>query len=342
MNHTTETFPLSDGSIGGFTSLFCAWLTGLFGIPFKPEIVEWDALIEGIDSRRIDFTGEFTPTPRRREIYYMTGPIAERMVKYFHLTGSEKLSEAAARRQLRFAFLKDAVTGDFVRDAAETSFDAFYVENHDEAALLLHQGAIDAFLSEGVDEAFFDSYPDIMTTEYLPLIYASVSLATANPELAPIISILQKYLDQGAIYHLAELYNRGEDEYRKHKFFMHLTEEEQAYLRAHGDGQKVPFAAEYDNYPFSFYNTEERQWQGIAIDVLREISTLSGLSFAITNEPGASWPELFGALEEGKVALITELIPTRERQGLFLWPETPYSTDDYALISRAEHGCPTL
>jgi signal transduction histidine kinase/CheY-like chemotaxis protein len=132
------------------------------------------------------------------------------------------------------------------------------------------------------------------------------------------------------------MYNQGEDEYRKHKFFQQLSEEEQGYLRAHSGRRKVPVAAEYDNYPFSFYNVTERQWQGIAIDVLHEIGALSGLSFAITNEPGASWPELLGALEEGKAALISELIPTKERQGLFLWPETPYSTDHFALISRVE------
>lgn len=32
MNHSTEAFYCQDGSIGGYTSLFCEWLTALFGI----------------------------------------------------------------------------------------------------------------------------------------------------------------------------------------------------------------------------------------------------------------------------------------------------------------------
>ncbi|MDR2076189.1 MAG: transporter substrate-binding domain-containing protein [Desulfovibrio sp.] len=335
MNHSTEAFPLSDGSLGGFSSLFCAWLTDVFAVPFKLEIAEWDALMEGLASHRIDFTGELTPTPQRREKYYMTEAIAERVFKYFRLAGSMSLSEVAARRHLRFAFLEGSISGDFVRDVAETPFDAVYVKNHKDAALLLRRGAIDAFFTEGIDEAAFDDYPEITATVYLPLIYVPVSFATANPELAPIVSVVQKYLDQGGVSHLTEMYDRGDEEYRKDKFFRQLSGEEQAYMRARRDGRKIPVAAEYDNYPFSFYNAAERQWQGIAIDVLREISALSGLPFVIANEPGASWPELLDALEKGKVALISELIPTRERQGLFLWPETPYSTDNFALISRA-------
>lgn len=66
MNHSTEAFYCQDGSIGGYTSLFCEWLTALFGIEFYPIIVEWDALIAGLVSHEIDFTGELTPTEERK------------------------------------------------------------------------------------------------------------------------------------------------------------------------------------------------------------------------------------------------------------------------------------
>ncbi|MDR1125700.1 MAG: transporter substrate-binding domain-containing protein, partial [Deltaproteobacteria bacterium] len=333
---TTEAFHKDDGSVGGFTSLFCAWLTDLFGVPFTPEIVPWDALIAGLDSRAINFTGELTANPERRKTYYMTDTVAERSISYFRLAGSGKLPEPAAPQRLRFAFLQGATTGDDVREIADVPFTAIYVKNYDEAVALLRQGAVDAFFAESPAEAAFDVYSDITAEEFLPLVYTPVSFSTADPELAPFIGVVQKYLEQGAVYHLAELYNQGEEEYRKHKFFHQLTEEEKAYLRAHGGGLEIPVAVEYDNYPFSFYNTTERQWQGIAIDALREIGALSGLSFSVVNEPGTAWPELLDMLTEGKAALIAELIPTTERQGRFLWPETPYSTDYYALISRAE------
>ncbi|MDR2669288.1 MAG: transporter substrate-binding domain-containing protein, partial [Desulfovibrio sp.] len=283
MTLTTESFHRDDGTIGGFSSLFCAWLSELFGVPFTPKIVEWDALIAGLDSRELDFTGELTATPERRKTCYMTDAIAERSIKYFRLAGSGKLSEQTAPQRLRFAFLQGATTAGILREAAEVPFAATYVKNYSEAAALLREKAVDAIFAESPAEAAFDVYTDITAEEYFPPIYSLVSLSTADPELAPVIGVVQKYLDQGAVYHLTELYNRGEDEYRKHKFFLQLDEEEHTYVRAHGDERKIPIAVEYDNYPFSFYNTTERQWQGIALDVLHEISALSGLSFAVVN-----------------------------------------------------------
>ena len=336
MNHSTEAFYRDDGTIGGYTALFCEWLTGLFGMPFAPSIVEWDALLEGLGSRAIDFTGELTATPERRTTYHMTDAIAERTIKMFRLAGAEKLSVLAAERTLRYAFLEGATSVAYVSEGADESFVPVYVNDYDEVAVLLRAGAIDAFFEDSTAEAAFDVYGDIVASQYFPLIYTPVSLSTANPELAPIVSVVQKYLDRGAVYHLTELYNRGERDYRKHKLFTRLTKEEKHYLRTHAAGRGVPIAVEYDNYPCSFYNTTERRWQGIVLDVLREIGGLTGLSFEIANEPGASWPELLGALTEGRVALISELIPSTERQGQFLWPDTPYCTDNFALISRAE------
>lgn len=336
MNYSTEAFYKDDGTIGGYTGLFCEWLSGLFGVPFTTAVVEWDALIEGLGSHRIDFTGELTATPERRNRYHMTGAIAERTIKMFRPAGGERLPVLAAERALRYGFLEGATAVVYVTEGSDEVFIPTYVRDHDEAATLLRSGAIDAFFEDDTAEAAFDAYGDIIATQYLPLIYTPVSLTTGNPELAPIVSVVQKYLDHGAIYHLTALYNRGEREYRKHKLLTRLTEEEKNYLRAHAAGRGIPIAVEYDNYPCSFYNTNEQRWQGIVLDVLREIGALTGLSFEIANEPGASWPELLGALTEGRVAMISELIPSKERQGQFLWPKTPYCTDNFALISRLE------
>jgi hypothetical protein len=40
-------------------------LSGLFGIPFEPEIYDWDDLMDGLASHEIDFTGDLTATPER-------------------------------------------------------------------------------------------------------------------------------------------------------------------------------------------------------------------------------------------------------------------------------------
>lgn len=331
MNHSTEAFYSHDGTIGGYTSLFCEWLSALFDMAFYPEIREWDALIAGLASHEIDFTGELTPTEERKSIYYMTDAIAERSLKIFRLRDSEALSTIHSERPLRYAFLDGATSAGYIGGASEYAFTTCFVSDYDEVVALLRAGQIDAFFEDGTAEAAFDEYEDIVTEEFFPLIYTPVSLCTANPAFSPIISVVQKYLAHGAIYHLTELYNQGEQDYQKQKLLRHLSAEELAYLDKHQDG--IPIAAEYDNYPVSFYNETEDQWQGIAHDVLAEISALTGLRFEIANSPDTSWSELLTALEDGELALITELIPSKDRTETFLWPEDAYSVDNYALVS---------
>jgi len=97
----------------------------------------------------------------------------------------------------------------------------------------------------------------------------------------------------------------------------------------------VSFAAEYDNYPTSFYNYYENEWQGIAYDVLKEIKLLTGLTFQIINDNNAEWPELLNSLETGKASMISELLETEDRVKKFLWPQTALKTDNYILISKS-------
>lgn len=250
----------------------------------------------------------------------------------------ELIGGLAGQRRLRYAFFSGATSLTFVRSSSEYPFDAFLLSDYDLAAELLRSGQIDAFFEDGPAEAAFDAYEDIEGHDYFPLVYAPVSLMTADPAPEPVISVVQKCLDAGEGEYLAQLYNEGYQQYRRHKFFLHLTDEELSWLEAHIEtGQAIPVALEYDNYPASFYNEQEGEYQGIAIDVLAEIEDLSGLQFERVNEVMADWPEMLDMLDEGEAALITELIPSKERQGLYLWTEAPYSIDQYALLSLSEH-----
>ena len=336
MNYATEAFMGEDGEIEGYSKYFREWLTDLFGIPFDTRIVEWDELIAGLASYEIDFSGDLTKTPERLQTYFMTSAIAERSIKCFRPEGSEKLNLIAKERTLRYGFLNGTTTYGQIKAASEEPFVALFVDDYDQAVFLLENGEIDAFFEDSPAEAVFDEYDNMVATDFFPLIYLPVSLSTANPELEPIISVVQKYLDQGAIFHLIELYNMGHEDYLKHKLLTHLTPAEHEYIKQHA-GMSIPLASEFDNYPISFYNTQEDQWQGVAFDVLREIENLSGLKFKPVNDPTVEWYDLQDMLKDGRAAIITELIPSTERRGHFLWPEDPYSVDYYALISTAEH-----
>jgi signal transduction histidine kinase len=330
---TAETFYGADGEIQGFSRLFCAWLSELLQIPFEPQVYEWDALVRGLDNDTIDFTGEMTATPERKETYLMTDAIAERSIKYMRIRGSRALNEIAQERPLRYAFLEGTTTVDTVTPLVEFDFETILIPDYGTAYQLLANNDIDAFFAEGVAEAAFDSYGDVVANEFFPLVYGPVSLTTHNQRLAVIVSIVQKALDAGAMRYLTDMYNEGYQGYLKHRLSLLLTNEERAYLER---ATTVPFLAEHDNYPISFYNSRNDAWEGIAFDVMTEIEALTGLRFTQANGLEAEWPALLDNLERGDGAFVTELIKSHDREGRFLWPATVISTDNYALLSKVD------
>jgi hypothetical protein len=86
MPESTEAFIVENKEIKGFSALFCGWLSELFGIPFKPAQYEWLDLLKGLDSGKVDFTGEMMATEVRHKKYFMTDAIAERLVRCYYLT----------------------------------------------------------------------------------------------------------------------------------------------------------------------------------------------------------------------------------------------------------------
>ncbi|MDR1802647.1 MAG: transporter substrate-binding domain-containing protein [Treponema sp.] len=329
---SSEAFYGENGEIEGFTAMFCEWLSELFGIPFTPAIYPWVDRLEGLRTFEIDFTGSLTATEERRKTYFMTSAIAERLVKYFRIAGSRPLDEIARERPLRYAFFEVTTTFvDVTAHLTDGEYEVIYVDDDNDAYRKMKSGEVDAFLTESIQETAYDIYGDVVTSDFYPLIYSSVSLSTQNPSLAPVISVMQKALDHEAPTYVVALYNTGYQQYLKHKLFMQLSEEEKDYIRRH---PVVPFAAEASNYPVSFYNESERQWQGIAFDVIHELEELTGLRFERVNSETDDWHILLNMLEDGTVAMITELLYSADRSGDFLWPEVTLITDHSALISR--------
>ena len=333
---STEGFVGHDNQIHGFSALFCEYLTELFGIQFTPTFMTWDELIAGMIDDSVDLVGELSISPERLEFLFMTSPIAERSVKFMRLSGLEPLFEVAKKSPtpMRYGFIQNSTVIDLMKNNAPEEFTVVEVQNEDEAYELLSARAIDAFVTESTAEAAFDKYSDVETFDYIPILYSDVSLSSKNKDIEPIIKIFQKALDAGIQEYLVDLYNEGLDEYRYYKFFLKLTPEELAYLDALIDSREpVLVAAEHDNYPLSFYNGVEKEFQGIAIDVLQSISKITGIKFKLWNEEPVEWSRILEALENGECAMVTELIKFEEREGRFLWSEVGYSSDKYALIS---------
>ena len=332
MIQSTETFR-EFGEIRGFSALISEWLSRLFDIQFIPVLYEWNELIAGLESLQIDFTGELTSNEERRRSYNMTDPIANRSIKYIRLMGSPPLQNIITSRTPRYAFLQGSVTRDYVDTFTRYSFDSVLVESFEAAYNVLLNGEADAFFADSSMEAIFDIYDDLISNDFFPVIGMPVSLTTQNQELLPIISAVQKALENGADEYLAQLHELGKREHQRHRLYIRLNAEEREFLRS---SPVIPYAAEYFNYPISFYNRHDRQWQGIYFDILDELAELTGLQFQLVNNETDDFPILLQMLERGEVSLISELLQSEARMGRFRWLTTPTAVNNYALLSKSE------
>ena len=333
---STEAFYNSQtGNLSGYSVVFAEWMSKLFGIPFKPVVLEWNEILEGLESGLVDFTGDMTPTEKRREKYFMTDPVAQRTLRYFTIAGNPSPSVIANTRPPRFAFYENSVAYDFVVSSQVYSeFEAFFAEDIKSMYKLLKSGKVDALVEESIQEAAFDKYGDVVGEDFFPFRYSPVSLVARNPSLEVIISVVQKALENNASSMLEGLYSQGEQEYRRHKFYNMLTDEERQFIRKN---PVIPFAAEHYNYPISFYNKYKKEWQGIFFDVLDIVSVKTGLSFKLVNDRYAEWTDLLRLLSSGEAYMISELIPTKQRREAgFLWADVPTMVDYYALLSKSE------
>ena len=337
MTPSTETFIDRNGEIRGFSALFSEWLTELFdGVPFEPKIVPFEIFLADLASFETSFTGDMTRTEARVETYYMTeSPIATNMVKAFRLPGNPHFSDIIKKRPLKLGFIEGTTTINQVTSTLEPgTYEVIFISGTETIYHALKKGDIDAFFNDARMQAAFDEFPEITAENYFPLIITTVALTTQNPDLAPIINAVQKALQvDGVMHNLTNLYNQGYHEYLANKLHKQLSPEEQAYVESK---PLVRFGSEHDNYPIGFYNTRSKQWQGIAYDILDEITSLTGIRFEMKSKPSDTLPDLIQKLESGNISLITELPQSPALKDRFLWSDYPVISSAYMLISRAE------
>ena len=327
---STEAFQNEKGEIRGFSALFCEWLTDFFGIQFVPGLYEWRELIAAFESGAIPFTGELTPTEARIRTYHMTSAIASRPLKCFRLAG-KPLAEIAAERLLRCGFIEGAATIQTVVPALESgTFEIVLLRDFSLVYDALRSGRIDVFYYSGPSEVNFIGHSEVISQDFYPLNFMSVALATNDPELKPFISVVEKVLEAGGLHFLTMMYNQAHREYLSYKMHMRLTEEEREYIRRR---PIVPIGVDPGDYPGCFYDKREEEWRGSFLDILDEVSLLTGLTFERVNDEHARWPEIHQMLIDGRVALVPELTQTEEWADNFLWPKTVQMTDYYTLIS---------
>ncbi|MCL1927788.1 MAG: ATP-binding protein [Treponema sp.] len=331
---TTEAFINENGEIGGYTALLCEWLSDLFGIPFELGIYTSGETLEKVTAQEIDFVSNLRITEKRTETFYMTESISDRWYVSVRLAGSRSTAQILQERPLKYAFMEGFTVQDTIDLILTTvNFEVLWVHSYAEAYAMLESGNADAFIGVNVSEASFDYLGEVYIENVYPLMFSSQAMATANPKLEPIITVLEKALRNGGSSYMNHLHSAGNREYRRHKFNMSLSDEERAYISSHPD---VPVAANLDNYPIMFFNAHEKEWQGIFFDLLKEITALTGVSFNVVNGNDADWPVVYDMVLNGEAAFTGNLHKMQEREGLFLWPDTSLIPDYYALVSKTE------
>ncbi|MCL2079300.1 MAG: ATP-binding protein [Oscillospiraceae bacterium] len=332
--NSTELYTDNTGELRGYTVLLCQYLSSLFEIPFTPQMEALGIITQSLDDGDAIFALSVI-SDDRAERYFMTDTVAQRSVKTMRLSENPAPSDIAQSRPPRYVLLTGAMMIDLFPEILEPgSYEMLIAEDYEMAYRMLQSGEADAFAGNSAMEIAFDVYGGVVTDDFFPLTFLPVSIATGNQNFAPIISAIDKALQGGLHSHLTELYARGYSDYRKYRFNEFLTDEERSYLR---DNPTIPFASQYMSYPVSFYNTVEERWDGGVFDVLSEMQQLFGVVFELVNDTGAELLELMNLLEDGTAYFMPNLISSPERAPRFLWPDTLYIKDRFALLSKQSY-----
>jgi signal transduction histidine kinase/ActR/RegA family two-component response regulator len=322
----------------GFAARFCRRLTELFGIRFRPVIYTWDSLLKGLDNYSISFSGEISTSLKDSGEYFMTDSIAERRIRYVSTEGAGRLAVLADLRPLNYGFLAGTTTRSLVSPSIRQEYNAVTIANYNEAYQKLVVKEIDALFMDETMEGNFALYTNLIIEDFSPITYNTVSMVTKDPRLESFISVVQKYLLAAGSYDFVRMYEDGGRDYLRYNLINRLSVQEREYLDSRREtDEAVQVSIEADNYPVSFYNEKEGAWQGIAVDILREIETLTGLRFAYADKPPAGIAGGADTAGGGEAAMIMELIRTASNEHEFLFSAEPYLMDYYTLVSASTY-----
>jgi len=333
VNLNTDSFYDKNGKPDGFAIMFFNWLSSFLEIPVECNFYEYSEILKDVADGKIHFTIELTETPERREIYFMTSPLFKRTVKIYRIEGSKPLADIINSRPPRYAFPKGSIIAADTAANTGYSFETFFVDSSSDVYPLLKKGEVDAYIALDSMEYTFDAYGNVTDEIFFPMIFNTSCLSTGIAELEPVISVIEKSINAHNLDWLPGLRKDGYKKYLGHKLYSQLTEEERAFIK---NNPVVPFAAEYYNYPVSFFNANTNQWQGIYFDALDDISAITGITFKRVNGTDTQYPELAAMLENGEALILSELLRIKEYEGRFLWSDISLLDDNYVLITKSD------
>ncbi|MDR1656395.1 MAG: response regulator [Deltaproteobacteria bacterium] len=332
-NESNEAYPTRHRGKGGFLIRLGESFSEMLGLKFSHQFVDRRQLVGALDSSVIDLAGEITYDAANRQKFLMTTPIFERLIKVYRNKGKH-----LDRPPSRIGFLVGAGVENLIVPILKSPVEVFFVQDHLEAVTKLTDGTLDTFFDDAIADNFFSPYSAISSDTFLPIVNNPFSLATKDPSLAAVISILQKFLDAGGTEYLFKLNSETSAENLRFSFEDSLNSEQTSLLEELRARQRpIAVAAPSDDYPECFYNDNTSGFQGIAVDVLRELELITGLTFEIVNPPGTTESDLKDMLLSGQVQLIGSLNYIEEHTERLVMSKYPYSFDRYALLTTLSH-----
>jgi len=335
-----ESFRLEDGTFAGFSVDLFKFLSEFFDIKFVSRYhEELDPLKDELNEGGVDIVCGYPGVPELMKHYHMSAPIAGRRVNLFMRADVREVRSIADMAGRKVGFLNGtegiSVAMQYYPDLR---IDTVGINTFVEAAEMLRSGAIDLFLAEMELDPLFSRYGDIKSQKFFPLVYVPIALATASDAVMPVISVFNKYLNAGGTKKIFDIYEEGHTEYQRYMFYHSITEDERDYIdELKAGGGTVGVGFQHDAYPSSFYNKVEKTFQGVAPDVLAEVTRLTGIKFERKPAAPITPPlsEMLQKLRDGEISVMTHLLYSESRKDDYLW-SVPYLSSKFALISRLD------
>lgn len=329
---TAESFYNESGEIDGFTRIVCEELTRIFGIEFRTQMVEFGELLEGLNDESIDFAGDLTPSEERRQVYHMSSEISARFLGAVYCNAYPRVAHDTSDGPVNYGFWDGAITPALVDEAVQEPFNVFYYDDYDEIERALKEREIDAFIADEAVVLCLESNPLLSVERFYPLIYTPVAITTGNDELAAFVSVIGKYYAANAGKLFSAYYTQGADAYRQKLFIDSLTGEEIEYINQL-TGTVITAIGEQDNYPICFYNEAQDEFQGISVDTMNAIATLTGLTFEIETVNFAQEFSERDVLVQRGATILMSMVEDHHVDPVLITTQNAYSKDTFTLIS---------
>ncbi len=331
---SSECYYDDEGNRVGFSIELADFFTKYFGINF--EVSMYDTLVEveeNIFNENDDFSLLFTLNEERKQKYYYTESALSRVIIQHRLNGAESFDNIVSNRKLKFGFLGATIMSTYIAENIKHPFDIEIYNSYEDIIRDLNNKTIDAYFDIDVADYYFKNETNLVKEQFFPLINYHKPFLTKKDSMVPFINILNKFLNDDGREIISSILKKTDKDFKKYLFRSQLTDIEKNYINNMiNNNTKIKVGYENTNYPLSFYNSNENLYSGIFIDILTEVTELSGLEFknVSTNE---NFDTLLSQLGNNEIQMISELVYVPSREGSYLWSKNPYSSSNFSFLT---------